>query len=290
MTKRMSSISWDVDFPLSKFIMDRKIRSCTDRAGWQHAVKLIKGKKIDLNKLKIAELGCGTGTTALTFALLGASITLIDFNRNVLKKTEDIYKLYNCRAELIEADCMKPVMNALSGAFDIVISSGLAEHFIGKDRERCIRYHKLLLKKGGFAYIEVPNKLSPFYQLLRFFRKLTGTWELEVEVPFSTIELKYLAKKVGFSKAYNIGNSSLTKDFIDYSWGLGSAVKQLFPANIRKRLHVQKGRKDTKEAVTEDMRQYCNNIVASIGKEGFKVIPNFLSNTFSAGLILFAFY
>ena len=133
MNKRMSEDIWDIDFDISKSIMDRRIRNCTLHFGWQHAVKLISERKIDFNALKIVELGCGTGTTALTFGLLGASVTLIDFNQSVLKKAHAIYKLYDCGAEFIKADCMEPAINALRGTFDIVISSGLAEHFIGED-------------------------------------------------------------------------------------------------------------------------------------------------------------
>lgn len=285
----MSKVSWDVDFDISKSTMDRRIWNCTHHFGWQHAVKLISERKIAFNELKIAEIGCGTGTTALTFGLLGASVTLLDFNRRVLEKARDLYSLYGCNAELIQADCMKPPIAHLTEKFDFIISSGLAEHFIGDDRTKCIRYHRVLLKKGGVAYIGVPNKLSPFYQWVRSFKKLTGTWNLEIEIPFTAKELKEVAVRSGFKESYVIGNALLRKDLIDYSRGFGSAVKQLFSAQIQERLQIHKETKKIQSYSTEDIQHYCQDMVTAIDLGYFKR-PSFpLVNTFSAGIILFAF-
>jgi len=289
MNKRMSEDIWDVDFDITKSMMDRRIRICTLHFGWQHAVRVILERGTPFHKLKIAEVGCGTGTTSLTFCLLGTSVTLLDFNQCALKNARDIYKLYDCKAELVLADCMDTPVDELRGKFDFVVSSGLAEHFSGIDREACIRYHRLLLKDGGIAYIGVPNTLSLFYQWVRSFRKLTGTWELEIEIPFSPKELKFLAKKVGFNEAYIIGNAPLGKDLIDYSRGFGSAVKQLFPAYVQERLQTQRERKKIQSYILDDMRRYCQDMVDAISRGYFKRPRSLLVNTFSAGLILFAF-
>jgi SAM-dependent methyltransferase len=289
MNKRMSENIWDVDFDITKLMMDRRIRICTLHFGWQHAIRVILGKGTPFHKLKIAEVGCGTGTTSLAFCLLGTSVTLLDFNQRVLKNARDIYKLYDCKAELVLADCMDTPVDELRGKFDFVVSSGLAEHFIGDDRERCILYHKLLLKNGGFAYIDVPNKLSPFYQWIKEFRKLTGTWNLEIEVPFTPRELKTLAIKIGFKNACVIGSAPLQTDFIDYSRGFGSAVKELFPFTVQEMLRARKEKKMTRSDASDDMRQYCRDMVNAISRGYFKKPRSLLVNTFSAGLILFAF-
>jgi len=284
----MSKDVWDIDFDISEETMNRRIQTCTRHFGWQHAVRLILERNVPFNALKIAEIGCGTGTTSLTFGLLGASITLLDFNRRVLGKAQDIYDLYDCKAEFIEADCMEAPCAELKGKFDIVISSGLAEHFTGIDRAECIRYHRLLLKDGGVAYIGVPNKLSPFYQWVKSFRKLTGTWDLEIEVPFSPQELKNLAIKVGFEYAYIIGNAPLAKDLIDYSRGFGAAIKQLLPVRFQERFKTKRTGNNVQSYVQNDMRKYCREMVASINRGYFKMPRSPLVNTFSAGIILFA--
>jgi hypothetical protein len=203
--------------------------------------------------------------------------------------TKTIYNLFDCTAELLQADCMDPPFSDLRDKFDIVISSGLAEHFAGEDRETCIRYHRLLLKKGGFAYIEVPNKLSLFYQGVRWFRTLTGTWGLEVEIPFSPNELKSLAKKVGFKEAYTIGNAPLTKDFIDYARGFGSAVKQLLPDYIKERVPNRRESDKMQPSVPTDIRSYCHDTVASLNHGFHTELSSCIVNNFSAGIVLFAF-
>lgn len=289
MNKRMPQDVWDIDFDISKSTMDRRIWICTHHFGWQHAVRLILDRKIPFNLLRIAEVGCGTGTTSLTFGLLGTSVTLVDFNQRILEKALDIYKFYDCEAELILSDCMDTPVDALRGKFDLVISSGLAEHFVGEDRKKCIRYHRLLLKEGAFAYIGVPNKLSPFYQWTKEFMKLTGMWNLEIEVPFTKQELKDIAEKVGFKEAYVIGNAPLKKDLIDYSRWFGSTVKELFPSSVLERLRAQKEIKTTRSDGTDDMRRYCQSIVTAIKGNNVKRPHSSIVNTFSAGLILFAF-
>lgn len=282
----MSKDVWDIDFEISKSIMDRRIKNCTNYLGWQHAARLMLDRGKPFHNLKIAEVGCGTGTTSLTFGLLGASVTLLDSNPRVLRKAHDIYSLYDCGADLIHADCTDTPMVKLRGKFDFVISSGLAEHFMGADREKCIRYHRRLLNNGGIAYIGVPNKLSPFYQWVTAFKKLTGTWKLEVEIPFTRKELKQLAISVGFKGAYVIGNAPLTKDLIDYSRGFGSAIKELFPSYIHDKLPSLKVRAGLN---TNDMRRHCQDMVEAISRGDLKRPRSPLTNTFSAGLILFAF-
>jgi 2-polyprenyl-3-methyl-5-hydroxy-6-metoxy-1,4-benzoquinol methylase len=289
MSKRIPEDIWDPDLDITRQMMDWRIKNCTHYFGWQHAIRIILERKIPFNALKIAEIGCGTGTMSLTLGLQGASITLLDFNQRVLEKAKDIFDLFNCEANFIHADCMEPPSADLVSKFDFVISGGLAEHFIGDDREVCIRYHRLLLKEGGFAFIGVPNKLSPVYQWIKEFKKLTGTWNLEIEVPFTKQELKNLAAKVGFKEAYVIGNASLKKDLVDYSLGFASAVKELFPSYVQKRLQARKEREKIRSDSTDDMLQYCQDMVTALRQGYFKRPRSPLVNTFSSGLILFAF-
>jgi cyclopropane fatty-acyl-phospholipid synthase-like methyltransferase len=94
--------------------------------------------------LKIAEVGCGTGTFALTFALLGASVTLIDSNEEALKNAEKIYKMYGCTTQCVKANVLDSPPDNLRKSFDVAISGGLAEHFIGKNLASCISFHRRL--------------------------------------------------------------------------------------------------------------------------------------------------
>lgn len=290
MGKRMSEDIWESNLDISKEIMDRRLRNCISNfLSWQHTIRLILERRVSFNTLKIAEVGCGSGTLSLTFAIMGASVTLLDYNQRVLEKAKEIYKLYGCSSEIVKADCMETPIADLIGKFDLVISSGLAEHFIGVDREKCIEYHRHLLKKDGFACIGVPNKFSPFYQWIRLFKKLTGTWELEIEVPFSPGELKCIAKKVGFRKAYVIGNMTLMRDLKDYTLGFGSAVKQLLPNILKAKLKALKNEERKGKSYSDhDIKRYLNDM-AEMKKRNISKSSSSLVNNLSAGIYLFAF-
>jgi len=243
---------------------------------------------LPVNKLSIAEIGCGTGTFSLIFALIEASVTLLDFNENVLQNAKKIYQMYGCDAHCIKANCLDSPMDNLKGSFNIVISSGLAEHFKGKDREKCISYHKELLCKGGFTSIGVPNKLSFFYWMVRLFRQLTGTWSISQEIPFMDTELKNIATTVGFTESYVIGNVGLAKDARVYSRGLISAIVCMLPKSLQNRLRAWKNkvRKNiVKEQKTDDIAHIKNMFEKS--KSWYKC--DSLADKFSAGIILFGF-
>ena len=292
--KQLDETAWDPqNSDITKSVMDERIKMCTSYLGWQHTVRLIKKMGIPFNKLKIAEVGCGTGTFSLTLGLLGASVTLIDFNQKVLERAKKIYSFYDCKTELIKANCLDIPPGELAGAFDLVVSGGLAEHFIGKDRVKCIEYHKLLLKDGGVAFIGVPNRFSPFYQWIRFFRKVTGTWEIDIEIPFSYIELTRLAKEIGSDNFYVIGNAPLRRDLADYSRGFMSAVIDIFPdvfgRTIRKWNSDKIAYKKLSSSAQEDMNKYCMDKAEEVNNKINDKPLHVLTDRFSAGVILFSF-
>jgi len=243
--------------------------------------------------LKVVEVGCGTGTVALTFGLLGASVTLIDFNEDVLKQTRKIYGSYGCPARFINADCLENAPDDLRGAFDIVISVGLAEHFTGEARKLCFKYHAALLKEGGFAFIGVPNRSSPFYRFVRSFRTLTGTWTIDVEVPFSCHELKDIARETGLKNAVVAGNSDLWADAVEYWYGFLSAILDILPPYFRKFARRYKERKKEeplpvpviREKVKKRYDDIFNPVVPGAAMDDRVTI----ADRYASGLALFAF-
>lgn len=294
MDKKTHEIIWDpneVEIPTAT--MNFRIKCATSQRGWQEVVRIFSEKGVSVDKLNIAEVGCGTGTMSLTFALMGASVTLIDFNEKVLERTRNIYNLYNCQAKFIKADCLRLPPKEIIDAFDLVISVGLAEHFTGEYRKKCIAYHRQLLKKGGVAFIAVPNCLSFFYQMIRFIRELTKTWDLDVEVPFSNTELKRLAKEVGFTDSYVIGYTSFYRDFLDYFWGLISAIKDFFPEELKKALKKWRAKIETDRESSyytyEDMRKYCQDISESSKRVFYRKPKFWLANKYCSRIELFAF-
>ena len=87
------------------------------------------------DRLRVAEVGCGTGTAALIFGLLDASVTLLDSNQKMLERTKKIYGAFGRAASFVRADCLEPAPEGLAGTFDVVLSGGLAEHSTGDYRK-----------------------------------------------------------------------------------------------------------------------------------------------------------
>ena len=104
----MNSQDWDeISISFTKAEMDRRLKECSSYRGWEHTIRLIVKSGLRFDKLHVAEVGCGSGTFSLTLALLGAQVTLVDFNKNTLERAKEIYALYGCLAETIEADCLQ---------------------------------------------------------------------------------------------------------------------------------------------------------------------------------------
>jgi SAM-dependent methyltransferase len=85
----------------------------------------------------------------------------------------------------------------LRDRFDVAMSFGLCEHFIQHRRQRVVAAHVEVLKPGGLAVVNVPNRLSPPYRAWMAWQKRRGRWQLGTEVPFSGTELSDLAKLGG---------------------------------------------------------------------------------------------
>ncbi len=272
--------------------MLRRIDTLLSSATWEKFCGSLLRRHSGVSGLKVAEVGCGTGTMALVLGLLGAEVTLIDFNASVLEEAARIYACFGCKARRLTADCLEPPGVELRGTFDIVVSGGLAEHFEGDYREKCFAYHRELLKPGGMAMIGVPNRLSPFYQWIRIFRMATGTWELDIEIPFSDSEMRRIAAKTGFIDCLVFGTAPLSRDVVVYSRGFISAIADLLPAGMVGRARRFKAGIESRLSSAESPGIYaarrCREKFESIAARGEAVRPGLLDK-FSSGLILIGY-
>lgn len=282
---------WDPEeAELSPQDMARRIESTLSFNSWKRGMAAAARLGVPPDKLRVAEVGCGTGTAALIFGLLGASVTLLDSNQKVLERTKKIYGAFGCAASFIRADCLEPAPEGLAGTFDVVLSGGLAEHFTGDYRKKCFEYHRALLRPGGMAMIGVPNRLSPFYQLVRRFRMVTGTWGPDIEVAFSNPELKALAGSAGFSKCHVAGTSSLSRDLFVYSRGLVSAIVDLLPGSFKEPLRKWKaGREDRTLSQPDprgDAEKRCRAAFEAAKRTASQGPLSSSSDWFNSGLVL----
>lgn len=158
--------------------------------------------------LKVVELGSGTGTASMIMSLKGAEATLLDYSEVALERAQKLFKEFKCDAKFFKIDCLK-LPDELLSKFDISISLGLAEHFIGIQRRQIFQSHFSVLKDKGISFISVPNKLCLPYRFWKRYLELRHAWVYGTEVPFTHSELRRLVSDTGFKSCKIVGSSFL---------------------------------------------------------------------------------
>jgi len=147
--------------------------------------KILDG--FSLKDKDIVELGSGTGSNSFYLAnSQGArTVTLVDFSEKGLDKARE--KFCNCPVTKIKED----ILNfSPKSAYDFVHSTGLVEHFFGRDRFLAVKKHAECAKPGALIMVWVPV-VSPAFKIIGFFNRLQGI----KEIPFKKEELMSLFKE-----------------------------------------------------------------------------------------------
>jgi 2-polyprenyl-3-methyl-5-hydroxy-6-metoxy-1,4-benzoquinol methylase len=163
---------------------------------WRAQERLVQQRLGGLAGLHVVEIGAGRGLNALIFAQRGAKATLLDLSPVALAQAQELFDAHDLPVELVEADLFE-LPAALRGRFDVSMSYGLCEHFLGERRQAVVAAHLEVLRPGGLALLGVPNKLAPAYRLWMATLKARGSWPLGTEVPFSARELRQRARAAG---------------------------------------------------------------------------------------------
>jgi SAM-dependent methyltransferase len=109
------------------------------RPRWGFILRRI-ARHIALENLDVLELGAGEGNLSYHTLCAGARrVALVDFSQEALHRARPLFsgwptdKVSFVEANLLEVD--------LGRQFDLVMSSGVVEHFAGDDLARCIERH-----------------------------------------------------------------------------------------------------------------------------------------------------
>jgi 2-polyprenyl-3-methyl-5-hydroxy-6-metoxy-1,4-benzoquinol methylase len=181
---------------------------------WRAQQRIVQQQFGSTKGLRVIEIGAGRAGNALLYARNGANATVLDSSPVALDQARRRFAEQGLEVEAIEADLFE-LPRELLGQFDVSMSFGVCEHFLGQRRRDVVAAHIELLRPGGVAMINVPNRLSPIYRLWMKVAKTRGTWKLGTEVPFSGAELCDLAK---------LGGGLPLQPF--YAGGLGTLVSQ----------------------------------------------------------------
>ena len=176
------------------------------------------------------EIGCGLGVNTLLLSLEfpKASCTLIDFSESALKQARKLHKSFGRQPQTVLANVFE---YSPKEKFDLVMSFGVAEHFIGKMRKEIIQRHFALARPGAAVFLSVPNQSCLLYRLdmfllnhLRRFKKLyrkcsqSKADDFDIEVAFSKKELKELARDLAVSnlQVQALSFSQAVEDFLRF--------------------------------------------------------------------------
>jgi 2-polyprenyl-3-methyl-5-hydroxy-6-metoxy-1,4-benzoquinol methylase len=191
---------------------------------WKVQRDLVTERRGRIEGLRVIEIGAGRATNALLYALHGASATVLDRSPVALEQAATRFASHNLPVQTVEADAFELPPDLL-GAYDVAMSFGLCEHFLGERRRKVVAAHISLIGRDGIAIVNVPNRLSPFYRAWMGLAKLRGSWTLGTEVPFSAREMCDLARRSGGSPLRPV-----------YVGGLGTVVNHGINPMLR-RLH-----------------------------------------------------
>ena len=186
---------WDAQWrvePLDPAAVEAEAR--TPR--WQAQERLVRARFGGFDGLYVVELGAGRGLNGLLYGQRGARVTLVDLSTFVLEQAGELFGRLGVEADLVEGDVFD-LPEPVRDRFDVSMSFGLAEHFLGERRQKVVAAHLEALRPGGLAFLGVPNRYAPAYRIWMAALKARGTWPLGTEEPFSARELTQLAREAG---------------------------------------------------------------------------------------------
>ncbi|MBP7688058.1 MAG: methyltransferase domain-containing protein [Thermoflexales bacterium] len=163
---------------------------------WQRMERIVLNTFGSFNGLRVIEIGAGAGTNAALMAKRGAQVTLLDYSPAALDRGREFFARNGLPVEMVCANALD-LPAELLGKFDIAMSFGLTEHFLGAARVQINRAHFDLLCSGGLGFISVPNKFNPPYRIFKVAAELVGVWKVGEEYPYSRSELRHICQQIG---------------------------------------------------------------------------------------------
>lgn len=187
---------------------------------YQRIEKIIRERFGKVDGLRVIEIGAGAGTNAALLAKRGAAVTVLDYSEKVLLRSRDFFSRNNLEADFVCANALN-LPTSLRQKYDIAMSFGLSEHFSGEERLQINKGHFELLKKGGVAFISVPNRLNLPYRIFKLAAETLGFWRVGEEYPYTRKELAQICRRCG------IGNFLFAADSLYWSFNFINPIRYL---------------------------------------------------------------
>ena len=140
------------------------------------------------NLERVLDLGSGTGYLSAFLAYNGRRLTLLDFSQENLDFSSKVFQIMGLQGTFIKSD-MKKSLPFEDNSFDTVFSVGVLEYFSNQEIDCVIKEAFRVSRKR--VIIIVPNALSIFYRIGRWYSKVTHKWEWGGERPFYSLNSQF---------------------------------------------------------------------------------------------------
>lgn len=150
------------------------------------------------------ELGCGWGIYSLSLAMAGLlkEIWLLDISVSALKGAQAVFRHFGFEPFLIQGEIHG--LPFADRAFEMSLSGGLYEHFVGEEQEALVAENCRISRK---VLNEIPVGSLTYWIYRNFFTWLWGKWPFGFEVPLSKSRLRWLYERSGAEvKAWDYHN------------------------------------------------------------------------------------
>ena len=149
-------------------------------------------------KLKIIEIGCGSGARTLSllkeFPSFRLDVILVDYSKTALRYAQKNAEKNKVVANFVLADAFNLPFSRET--FDIAWNEGVNEHFVGLKRFLIFEEMIRVAKERGQVIVIVPNALNIPYQMRKRILQSLRSWEYGFEKPFSIFELKNILESL----------------------------------------------------------------------------------------------
>jgi hypothetical protein len=156
------------------------------------------------------ELGCGWGIYSLSLAKAGLlnEIWLLDISVSALKGAQAAFRHFGFQPFLIQGEIHRlPFQDA---AFEVSLSGGLYEHFVGAEQEALVAENCRISRK---VLNELPVGSLAYWIYRKFFTWWWGNWPFGFEQPLSRRRLGFLYENAGAKVRawdyYNLGTAAM---------------------------------------------------------------------------------
>jgi SAM-dependent methyltransferase len=131
-------------------------------------------------KVRVLELGAGSGHLSALLAEMGFDVTLLDFSEVAINKAKKTFEHRNLKGSFVLGDFLDTDWTKkVEGHYDIIWNSGVMEHFNAVSLGEALRsIRRVVARKYVFI---VPNPRSFPYLLYRYYMTVNGRWDVGEE-------------------------------------------------------------------------------------------------------------